>query len=32
MKTVITPELGRIFYRNAWNLDLITIELQNTLF
>ncbi|MGF7157130.1 3-isopropylmalate dehydratase small subunit [Bartonella heixiaziensis] len=32
IKAVITPEFGRIFYRNAWNLGLIAIEFQNASF
>ncbi|WP_420022514.1 hypothetical protein [Candidatus Bartonella washoeensis] len=32
IKAVITPEFGRIFYRNAWNLGLIAIKLQNASF
>ncbi|MEL0638554.1 hypothetical protein V6259_17530 [Marinomonas sp. TI.3.20] len=28
IKAVIAPEFGRIFYRNAWNLGLIAIQIQ----
>lgn len=32
IKVVIAPEFGRIFYRNAWNLGLIALQLQNASF
>ncbi|WP_019222058.1 hypothetical protein [Bartonella senegalensis] len=32
IEAIIAPEFGRIFYRNAWNLGLIAIELKNALF
>jgi 3-isopropylmalate/(R)-2-methylmalate dehydratase small subunit len=32
IKVVIASEFGRIFYRNAWNLGLIAIQLQGVSF
>lgn len=32
IKVVIAPEFGRIFYRNAWNLGLIALQVQNAAF